>query len=77
MTTADRVCLAITHAQALSQVLAYESVAEEFGFEPYGTPAEQVESYNRHLATYQKQFKSRIADLERLIAEFEAGNVQR
>ena len=43
-----RVSLMMTAACAAAERRRYEAIAAEFGFEPYGTPAEEVASYNRH-----------------------------
>lgn len=69
MNTGDDMCLSITSALAARAVREYEAVAEEFGFEPYGTPAEQAASYNRHLESHQAQIQAEAVKLQQQIDE--------
>lgn len=69
MDDATRICLSITASQAAREVLEYEAVAAEFGFEPYGSAAEEVYSYNRHLASLRSQIEVEMQEIRDRIAE--------
>lgn len=68
MDAATRICLNITAWQAARAVAEYEAIAAEFNFEPYGTPAEEAASYNRHRRSHIAQIHEQIKDLRERVS---------
>jgi len=66
--TGSRISLRLAHSLVLGALLDYESVAEEFGFEPYGTVDDEIDSYNRHMRFHAAQLEQNIGELRERIA---------